>query len=68
MRIIIEPSEDQSCRPAEEQYARVTIEVPNDDVALGDVLEHLVSPALEAYGYAADAIDEALSGKEKKDS
>lgn len=68
MRIILEATEDQQGRKPEETYPRVTIEIPSDELSIGEILEHLVSPALEAYGYAADAIDDALQGKEEKGS
>jgi len=57
MKITIEPTKDQSKEKPDMKYPIVTIEVPDDDLNIDDVLEMLINPALIGYGYsAADVI------------
>lgn len=50
--------------------ATVTVEVPLDDMNLGEVFEHLIGPALKGLGYFGDTVDscvrEAVEVVEKK--
>jgi len=57
MKITIEPSIDQTGE--EFPYAKVSIELPEDDRSLSDVLENLVAPALRAWGFSM--IDELIN-------
>jgi hypothetical protein len=50
MKITIEPTEDHG-RKIEMQNPKVEIWIPGDDHTLEEVVEHLVVPALKAFGY-----------------
>jgi hypothetical protein len=45
-------------------YPRVEIELPNDDIELGDLIDYLIIPALRAFGYAEAAIGRHISVQE----
>jgi hypothetical protein len=42
-------------------YPRVEIELPNDDLELGDLIDYLIVPALRAVGYAEETIRRYVS-------
>ena len=50
MKITIEPTENKR-REIELQNPKIEIWVPGDDHTLEQVVEHLVTPALRAFGY-----------------
>jgi hypothetical protein len=50
MKITIEPTENHG-RKIELQNPQVEIWIPGDDHTLEEVVEHLVVPALRAFGY-----------------
>ena len=52
MKITIEPTQDQSLQKPNMKYPIVTMEIPDDDLNLPDVLEMLIEPALRAFGYS----------------
>jgi hypothetical protein len=52
MRIKIEPS----LPGTPTYYPRVEIEVQDDDLELGDLINYLIVPALRAVGYAEETI------------
>ena len=57
MKITLEPTKDQSKNEPTMNYPIVTIEIPDDDLGIDDVLEMLINPALIAWGYScADVI------------
>ena len=39
-------------------FAKVTIELPQDELRLDEVIENLVKPALKGYGYLPETVDE----------
>lgn len=41
----------------------ISIEIPNTDCRLGDFIEDLVIPALHAYGYHHDSIEEIFANQ-----
>ena len=51
MKITIEPTKNQDGEKPDMKYPIVTISLPDDDLNLDDVLEMLVNPALQAFGY-----------------
>ena len=59
MKITIEPSEDQSGQ--EYPYAKVTIELPDDDLSLSVVIENMIEPALIAWGFLPDSVKRELN-------
>jgi len=50
MKITIEPTDNNSHR-IELQSPKIALWVPGDDHTLEQVIEHLVTPALRAFGY-----------------
>jgi len=50
MKITIEPTEDHG-RKIERQSPKVELWVAGDHHSLEEVIEHLVAPALRAFGY-----------------
>lgn len=57
MRIKIEPS----LPGTPTYYPRVEIEVKDDDLELGDLIDYLIVPALRAMGYAEATIERHIS-------
>ncbi len=51
MRITIEPTQNQDDAKPGHKYPKVVMTMPDDDLDLTDVLECLVTPALNAFGY-----------------
>ena len=51
MKITIEPTSNQDDAKPDMKYPIVTISLPDDDLNLDDVLETLINPALQAFGY-----------------
>lgn len=52
MKITIEPTNEGlggTC-----PNPKVTVELPNDDYSIDEVLENLIGPALRAFGYVFD--------------
>lgn len=52
MKITIEPTSNQDDAKPDMKYPTVTISLPDDDLNLDDVLEMLVNPALQGFGYS----------------
>jgi hypothetical protein len=53
MKITIEPTANHG-RKMEMQSPKVEIWIPGDDHTLEEVVEHIVTPALRAFGYRVD--------------
>lgn len=60
MKIIIEPTTDQSERPSEAKSLRVTVEHPCDDLDIYEIVE-LIQNALMAYGFHPNNIKDIFN-------
>lgn len=58
MKITLQPSEDQTGE--EYPHATITIEIPGDDIEIVSVIDYLIRPALMAWGFHHDTINEYL--------
>jgi len=58
MKITLQPSADQTNEA--HPHATVTIEIPGDCLTLGHVVDNLLRPALLAWGFHPDTIEEHL--------
>lgn len=46
--------------PVCELHPRVVVDLPNDEMDLADTLEHLVKPALMAWGYSEEQLEAVI--------
>jgi len=53
MKITIEPTENQG-HEIELHNPKVEVWIPGDEHSLHEVIEHIVTPALRAFGYRVD--------------
>lgn len=60
MRIILEPSEDQSEFPDDMKQHRVILEHPSDSLTVW-VVAVLLTQALVAYGYHPNNVDDVIN-------
>lgn len=44
----------------EDNYQKIVLEVPRNDLSLSEVVEQLFRPAVVAYGYHPDSADKVL--------
>ena len=61
MKLTLQPSESQKGQPANCAYPLVSIDVTADDLTISEVFDELVIPALIAFGYAREIIDEYIT-------
>ena len=60
MKLILEPTTDQSARTTEATHPRVEIEIPDDDMTINQYVDCLIRPALLAKGFAEQVVTEVF--------
>lgn len=58
MKLTLQPSESQKGQPANCAYKLVSIDVTADGLTISEVFDELVIPALLAFGYMQESIDD----------
>lgn len=58
MKLILEPTTDQSTRGVEATHPRVEIEIPDDDMTINQYVDCLIRPALMAKGFSEQIVTE----------
>ncbi len=60
MKLILEPTTDQSARTTEATHPRVEIDIPDDDMTINQYIDCLFRPALLAKGFAEQVVAEVF--------
>jgi len=59
MKLILEPTSPKE--PGQARHPRVTIEVESDDLSISEAFEDVVIPALTAWGFHTETIEQYLN-------
>lgn len=60
MKLILEPTTDQSARTTEATHPRVEIDIPDDDMTINQYIDCLFRPALLAKGFTEQVVTEVF--------
>lgn len=62
MKITIRPTDKQLASPFC-THPTVTVEIPQDDLTMGEVIDNLIIPALLGMGFQQETIEEYFNGE-----